>query len=117
MDRREVVLRVSVHLVEPPLALIISVKFLRNFKKHGLHLDLHGFRFIMSAHFNTMTMNSLGNVAFDFFGCLHQIVQFGIFHDFQSVFYRTKLDEDLLTVFLQLGKFVLCKSYKVQKIS
>jgi hypothetical protein len=57
-----------------------------------------------------MMMSSLGNVAFDLFGCLHQIVQFGVFDDLQSILYGTELDEDLLAVFLQLGKFVLCKS-------
>jgi hypothetical protein len=60
----------------------------------------------MSAHFNAM-MDSLGNVAFDLFGCLHQIVQFGVFQDLQSVFNSTESDEDLLTVFLQLGKLIL----------
>jgi hypothetical protein len=55
-------------------------------------------------------MSSLRNVAFDFFGCLHEIVQFGIFKDLQSICFSTESDEDLLTVFLQLGKFVLCKS-------
>jgi hypothetical protein len=55
-------------------------------------------------------MDSLGNVAFDLFGCLHEIVQFGILHDVQSILYSTESDEDLLTVFLQLGKFVLSKS-------
>jgi hypothetical protein len=64
----------------------------------------------MSAHLNTMMMSSLGNIAFDFFGCLHEIVEFGVFKNVQSVFYSTELDEDLLTVFFQLGKFVLCKS-------
>jgi hypothetical protein len=55
-------------------------------------------------------MSSLGNEAFDFFGCLHQIVEFGVVKDLQSILYSTEMDEDLLTVFLQLGKFVLCKS-------
>jgi hypothetical protein len=64
----------------------------------------------MSAHLNTMMMSSLGNIGFDLFGCLDEIVQLGVFHDLQSVFNRTESDEDLLTVFLQLGKFVLCKS-------
>jgi hypothetical protein len=64
----------------------------------------------MSAHLNAMMMSSLGNEAFDFFGCLYQIVEFGVVKDLQSVFNSTESDEDLLTVFLQLGKFVLCKS-------
>jgi hypothetical protein len=60
----------------------------------------------MSAHFNTV-MSSLGNVAFDFFGCLHEIEEFGVVKDLQSIFYSTELDEDFVPVFLQLGKFVL----------
>jgi hypothetical protein len=63
----------------------------------------------MSAHLNAM-MSSLGNVSFDLFGCLHEIVEFGVVKDLQRIFYSTEMDEDLLTVFLQLGKFVLCKS-------
>jgi dimeric dUTPase (all-alpha-NTP-PPase superfamily) len=63
-----------------------------------------------------MMMSSLGNIGFDFFGCLHQIVQFGVFHDLQGISYSTEVDEDLLTVFLQLGKLILCKS-QMQKIS
>jgi hypothetical protein len=58
-------------------------------------------------------MSSLRNVAFDFFGCLHEIVQFGVFKYLQSISYSTEMDEDLLTVFLQLGKFVLCKVLKI----
>jgi hypothetical protein len=61
----------------------------------------------MPAHLNTMMMNSLGNVAFDLFCCLLEAVEFGVVKDLQSIFYSTELDEDLLTVFLQLGKFVL----------
>jgi hypothetical protein len=71
----------------------------------------------MSEYSNKMMINSLGNVAFNFFGCLHQIVQFGVFHHLQSILYCTESDEDLLTVFLQLGKFVLFKSKQVQNIS
>jgi hypothetical protein len=55
-------------------------------------------------------MNSLGNEALDFFGCLHEIVQFGVFKNVQSIFNSTEMDEDFVTVFLQLGKFVLCQS-------
>jgi hypothetical protein len=64
---------------------------------------------MMSAHFNAIMLNSLGNIGFDLFGCLHEIVQFGVFHDLQSVFCSTESDEDLLTEFLQPGKIVLCK--------
>jgi hypothetical protein len=77
MNRSEVVLRVSVHLVELPTAFIMSSKFLRNLQKDTRILPA-GFRFIMSANLNTM-MSSLRNEAFNFFGCLHEIVQFGIF--------------------------------------
>jgi dimeric dUTPase (all-alpha-NTP-PPase superfamily) len=52
-------------------------------------------------------MNSLRNIAFDFFGCLHQIVQFGVVKDLQSILHSTELDEDFVPVFLQLGKFIL----------
>jgi hypothetical protein len=54
----------------------------------------------MSAHLNTMMMSSLGKEVFDFFGCLHQIVQFGVFKNVQSIFNSTKMDEDFVTVFL-----------------
>jgi hypothetical protein len=57
-----------------------------------------------------MMMSSLGNVGFDFFCYLLEMVEFGVFHDLQSIFYSAESDEDLLTVFLQLGKYVLCKS-------
>jgi hypothetical protein len=63
----------------------------------------------MSTHFKT-TINSLGNEAFPFFGCLHEIVEFGVVKNVQSVLYSTESEEDLLRVFLQLGKFVLWKS-------
>jgi hypothetical protein len=63
----------------------------------------------MSAHFNAM-MSSLGNVVFDFFGCLHETVEFGVFNDLQNICYSTELDKYSVTVFLQLGEFVLCKS-------
>jgi hypothetical protein len=79
-------------------------------------MNLDGFRFIILAQFKTMMMSSLGNVAFDLFGCLYEIVLCGVLHDLQSIPYSTKLDEDLVTEFLQSGKFVLYKS-KVQKIS
>jgi hypothetical protein len=64
----------------------------------------------MSAHLNTIMLNLLRNEGFDFFGCLHQIVEFGVVKDLQSIFYSTELDEDVVPVFLQLGKFILCKS-------
>jgi dimeric dUTPase (all-alpha-NTP-PPase superfamily) len=60
-------------------------------------------------------VNSLRNVGFDFFGCLHEIVEFGVVKDLQSIIHSTELDEGFVPVFLQMGKFVLCKS-KVQKI-
>jgi hypothetical protein len=40
------------------------------------------------------------------------MVEFGVFHDLQSIFYSAESDEDLLTVFPQLEKCVLCKSLK-----
>jgi hypothetical protein len=45
-------------------------------------------------------MSSLRKETFDIFGCLHEIVQFGVFDDLQSILYSTELDEDFVTVFL-----------------
>jgi hypothetical protein len=85
----------------------MSSKFLR--KHNGtLYTWIYtDFDYISSEYFNTMMLNSLGNVGFDLFGCLHEIVEFGAVKDLQSIFYSTELDEDLVQVFLQLGKFVL----------
>jgi hypothetical protein len=63
-----------------------------------------------------MMSSSLGNVAFDFFGCFHEIVEFGVLQDLHSILYSTEMDEDSVTVFLQLGEFVLCQS-QMQKMS
>jgi hypothetical protein len=52
-------------------------------------------------------VNSLRNVGFDFFGCLHEIVEVGVVKDLQSISYSTELDEDFVPVFLQLGKLIL----------